>query len=549
MLHVFVLDPFWFKPLPLTGYPKTGAVRCKFLHQCLEDLRVSLAAVGQYLCVLRGPTHDVFEALCARYTVATVFAFGEVCSQEQTVDRRVEQVCTAAGGTLRLLWGFALYHIDDVRALFNPHKPHSYRTYSAFRRPVQEQSTVRAECPPPRTWRPPPVPAATEPGAAPLPTDLGLAMGVGAAPPADDRAPVAWVGGESAGLAWVHDYIWRREALARSYVGATNTMTKGKSAIGRDATSKISPWLAHGCVSPRRLFHEVERYEKKRAASKATGWIKHELVWRDYLRFAALAWGKELFAVDGIGGALRGRQWLGGGEAKALLRRWAEGKTGYPFVDCFMRELAATGYSTHCGRECACWFLVRDLGVDWRYGAEYFESILIDYEPTANWGNWVYRIASTTPPKLLAPQEETRSVEMLLWAGAHDPHAVHVRTWLPELACLPACLALEPWRLLARAEGVTTGPDGTPLLPPPPAWACDACTMLNAPEADRCDACDAAPPLGWGDFRYGDLTYGGEAGDYPLPVVRPKIVPRRVDSRSEADADRALAACPSRIDR
>ena len=98
------------------------------------------------------------------------------------------------------------------------------------------------------------------------------------------------MGGESHGLAWVHDYIWRREALARSYgvprhaalqpyvippapyhthalqpaplshpVGATNTMTKGKSAIGRDATSKISPWLAHGCVSPRRLFHEVDR--------------------------------------------------------------------------------------------------------------------------------------------------------------------------------------------------------------------------------------------------------------------------------------------------
>ena len=400
---------------------------------------------------------------------------------------------------------------------------------------------MRAECPLPRAWRPPPVPAAAEPGAAPLPADLGLTMGVGAAPPTDDRAPVAWVGGESTGLAWVHDYIWRREALARSYVGATNTMTKGKSAIGRDATSKISPWLAHGCVSPRRLLHEVERYEKKRGASKATGWIKHELVWRDYLRFAALAWGKELFAVDGISGALRGRQWLGGGEATALLQRWADGKTGYPFVDCFMRELAATGYSTHCGRECACWFLVRDLGVDWRYGAEYFESILIDYEPTANWGNWVYRIASTTPPKLLAPEEETRSIEMLLWAGAHDPHAVHVRTWLPELACLPACLALEPWRLLARAKGVTTGPDGTPLLPPPPVWACDACTMLNAPEAPRCDACDAAPPLGWGDFRY-----GGEAGDYPLPVVRPKIVPRRVDPQSEADADRALAACPSR---
>lgn len=107
-------------------------------------------------------------------------------------------------------------------------------------------------------------------------------------------------------------------------------------------------------------------------------------MWRDYLRFAALAWGDELFKIDGIGNGLRGREWVSGATARERLRRWVEGTTGFPFVDCFMRELAATGYTTHCGRECACWFLVRDLGVDWRLGAEYFESILIDYEPTAN---------------------------------------------------------------------------------------------------------------------------------------------------------------------
>ena len=75
-----------------------------------------------------------------------------------------------------------------------------------------------------------------------------------------------------------------------------------------------------------------------------------------------------------------------------------------------------------------------------------------------------------------------------------------MRRWLPELACLPACLALEPWRLLARAEGVAAGPDGTPLLPPAPAWACGACTMLNGPDDEVCAACEGARPLGWGDF-------------------------------------------------
>lgn len=252
VLHVFVLDPFWFDPLPLTGFPKTGPVRCKFLQESLADLHSSLAAHGQHLCVLRGPTDRCFQELCQSYSVATCFAFSEVCSEEQAIESRVRKVLDANGATLRVVWGFALYHIEDVT--FDPHKPHSYRTYSAFRRPVQEQSAVRPECPPPRTWRPPPVPASQLPE---LPVDLGQEMGVGPAPPTDDRAPVEWVGGERAGLAWLHDYIWKRDALYRSYVGATNTMTKGRSAIGRDATSKLSPWLAHGCLSARRIFHEV----------------------------------------------------------------------------------------------------------------------------------------------------------------------------------------------------------------------------------------------------------------------------------------------------
>jgi deoxyribodipyrimidine photo-lyase len=120
-------------------------------------------------------------------------------------------------------------------------------------------------------------------------------------------------------------------------------------------------------------------------------------------------WRDEIFKLDGIGGSLRGRAWRQGDGARAALIQWVDGRTGYPFVDAFMRELRATGYTTHCGRECACWFLVRDLGVDWRLGAEYFEHVLIDYEPSANWGNWAYRIATTTPPRLMQPDEETRS--------------------------------------------------------------------------------------------------------------------------------------------
>lgn len=67
-------------------------------------------------------------------------------------------------------------------------------------------------------------------------------------------------GGETAALVWLHEYFWGRDLL-RQYVGATNTMTPTKCAIGRDSTSKLSPWLAHGCLSPRLIWWEIERYE------------------------------------------------------------------------------------------------------------------------------------------------------------------------------------------------------------------------------------------------------------------------------------------------
>ena len=59
-----------------------------------------------------------------------------------------------------------------------------------------------------------------------------------------------------------------------------------------------------------------------------------------------------------------------------LVARWIEGETGFPFIDCFMRELKATGDCNHMGRETAGWFLIADLGLDWRMAAEWFESVL-----------------------------------------------------------------------------------------------------------------------------------------------------------------------------
>ena len=197
VLHIFVFDPLWWRPLPLTGLVKTGPIRTRFLLECLEDLRESLAAHGQRLFCLRGPTARVFARITELVRVTKCYAFTEVCSQEQRIEREVGRILSGTGASLELRWGFTLYHIDDLT--FDPWRAHSYRTYSAFRRPVQEESTVRAEVAPPRMWQPPPSgfalgddAPALDGGALPTVAEL---CGCDA-PRADDRAPVYWVGGE-----------------------------------------------------------------------------------------------------------------------------------------------------------------------------------------------------------------------------------------------------------------------------------------------------------------------------------------------------------------
>ena len=118
-----------------------------------------------------------------------------------------------------------------------------------------------------------------------------------------------------------------------------------------------------------------------------------------------------------------------------MFENWCAGKTGIPFVDAHMRELDQTGFMSNRGRVNCASFLTRDYGVDWRWGAAWFENRLIDYEVSANWLNWhtqALEIYYTSPP----------------WQGLkYDRQGEYVKRWVPELRDLPAPLLHAPWNM------------------------------------------------------------------------------------------------------
>jgi deoxyribodipyrimidine photo-lyase len=105
-----------------------------------------------------------------------------------------------------------------------------------------------------------------------------------------------------------------------------------------------------------------------------------------------------------------------------------DGETGVPFIDACMRELKFTGYLSNRGRQNVASFFTKDLGLEWWWGAMYFESQLIDYEVCSNWGNWNYLAGIGTDPR------EDRYFNPVSQAKKYDSQAEFIKFWVPELA-------------------------------------------------------------------------------------------------------------------
>ena len=216
-------------------------------------------------------------------------------------------------------------------------------------------------------------------------------------------------GGETAALAHLAQYLARK--LPHSYKATRNGLT------GRDYSSKFSPWLATGALSARQVFADLTTFEREHGANDGTYWLWFELLWRDYFRFLHLQYGPVLYRAQGLSALPLARHNAQGFD------RWCQGQTGEPLVDAAMRELAATGYLSNRLRQVAASYLVHDLQGDWRAGAAWFESQLVDYDVYSNQGNWLYIAGRGTDPR------GGRRFNLVKQAQDHDADGAYRRLW------------------------------------------------------------------------------------------------------------------------
>ena len=359
ILPVYVFDPRHFEKTQYHTY-KTGATRTKFLIESVASLQQSLQAMGGNLLVLQGYPEEVLPALVVKHDITEVYHHREVASEETAVSLRLEDALWKQKVNLKHFIGHTLYNKEDLPFPIKDIPD----VFTQFKKKTERDAVVKP--------------------CFPTPTAVNFATidDWGAIPEVNDLLQDAvittvqtdFAGGEKEALAHLHDYLHAGEGM----VLANATLKK------HEIVSKLSAWLALGCLSPREVYWKMKDAEAVHGVRPYFHQIVLGLLWRDYYRFMFKKYGNTFFKPQGFrkdGVALQL-------ENSSALQNWKEGQTGQPLVDACMQELNATGYINQVARQLVAIYLVKELEVNWVLGAAYFEEQLLDYAPASNWGNW-----------------------------------------------------------------------------------------------------------------------------------------------------------------
>ena len=372
------------------GTERVSAHRKNFLRQSLDDLRAQLQNLGSNLFEFDGQANEVLPQLLKSLGVHAIH-----CEQIEAPEE-LEQIALIRGMGIDIQEYWQSSMLDPQYFSFELQKMPDI--FTQFRRAVEGEGLKFAN------------PIATLKAMPPLPSIDDLNELAVEATLAHKYLQVDYLGGESHAQAHLKQYLERR--LPDSYKETRNQL------IGKDYSSKFSPWLACGCISARDLAAELAAYEKCYGANDGTYWLWFELLWRDYFRFLHFKFGRRLYQA-------RGLSKLAATTFDAVgFEQWRSGNTGESLIDAGMRELSESGYLSNRMRQIVASHWIYDMQGDWRAGAAWFESQLIDYDVYSNQGNWLYIAGRGTDPR------GGRTFNVAKQTQDHDPHGAYRRLWL-----------------------------------------------------------------------------------------------------------------------
>ena len=407
VIPLFVVDPALVAP--------SGANRLAYLYGCLRSLRDG----GVPLVIRHGDPAVVLPVLAGERSAAAVYCTADF----GPYGRRRDAATTSALAGL----GVALHALDSpyvvapglVRKLdgapFKVFTPFS-KTWRQLAEGANTAATVHAT----------EVPWSRDADGAAIPDD-----------PSGCGLRAATIGEAAA-----HE---RLERFAEHHLTRYDELRNDPSA---DATSRLSADLKYGTLHPRQALSVLGR------GSRAEDVFRSEICWREF--YADVLWHLPDSARHALRPGMEAMRVDVGSAADDRLAAWCAGRTGYPLIDAGMRQLLAEGWMHNRVRMATASFLVKDLHIDWRRGARYFMSQLVDGDLASNQHGWQWTAGTGTDA---APY--FRVFNPVSQGKKFDPLGDFVRRYVPELRHIVGPAVHEPW--LAAADLF----DGTPDYPSP----------------------------------------------------------------------------------
>ncbi|MBT8394135.1 MAG: DASH family cryptochrome [Flavobacteriaceae bacterium] len=380
------------------GFRKTEKYRAKFLIETVRNLKDNLKDLNITLLIYHDRPENILSSVCEEFKVDALYYQNEWTQEETEVIGKIKE---SIPDTVFMCGSYTqfLFHPEDILQVLN----NIPQVFTAFRKKIEKYVAVRPELSVKKMsdsnliQKDSKIPGLKELGFPEFETHLNSAF----------RFP----GGETEAFARLKYYIFDSKKIGY-YKKTRNGL------VGKDYSSKFSPWLANGSLSAKTIYWKVKEFEASEFKNQSTYWLIFELIWRDYFKYVSMKHGNDIFKIGGI--LKRSYQWS---KDKSKINDWIQGETEEPFVNANMLELKNTGWMSNRGRQNVASYFAKDLKLDWRIGAAYFESLLIDYDVHSNYGNWMYVAGVGNDPR-------DRKFNVQLQAERYDENHKFRNLWL-----------------------------------------------------------------------------------------------------------------------
>ena len=391
------IDPATFE-LSDYGFKKTEKFRTKFLLESIQDLKKQLNGINISLIITNQDFETSINSIIEKYNIRSIYMQKEWTRDELAEEKQIPK-------HINLIKDFDqfLYSPESVKEIYE----NIPRGFSNFRKKCEKYLNIEypLQIPKPLDKKN----NIDDVYSIPTLNDLGFEEFR-----VHKNSVFKFIGGETSAKERVYEYFFETKRISK-YKLTRNGL------LGKDYSSKLSSWLANGSISVRYVYMQIKKYEEEIEKNESTYWLFFELIWRDFFKYVSMQHKDKFFSKSGIYGD--SKDWSNN---KELINRWINGETNEPFVNANMKELSQTGFMSNRGRQNVANYLTKELKIDWRIGAEYFESLLIDYDVHSNYGNWLYNagIGNDSMP--------FRKFNPKLQSERYDPNKEYEKLWLNE---------------------------------------------------------------------------------------------------------------------